>query len=94
MVLPGRGIHRFARRPVPANKHESSNQRPRRIKMQERSGASSDCVTDARSYSGVPLIALVFPVATLAATDGVEGVDQLDPAQIFRLLVAKLAAKA
>lgn len=42
----------------------------------------------ARSDACIPFITLVFPVTAVAAANRVEGFDQLDAAQIFRLLVA------
>src|SRR6185369_2141364 len=39
---------------------------------------------------GVPLVTLIFPIAALAAGDVGEALDQLDPHQIFGVLVAQL----
>jgi hypothetical protein len=46
------------------------------------------------SNPGVPLVALVFPVAALAATDVGQAGHQLDRADVFGLLVAELALDA
>src|SRR6185437_11774700 len=45
-------------------------------------------------YAGVPLIALVFPVAAVAVADVLERRDQVDAAQVLRHLVAELARNA
>src|SRR3954471_19966843 len=46
------------------------------------------------SYSCIPLVAQVFPVAAFAPADLVEGRDELDAHDVFRHLVAKLAFDA
>src|SRR5213078_1817834 len=46
------------------------------------------------SNAAVPLVALVLPVAALAAADAGEALDQLDGADVLRLLVAELALDA
>ena len=43
---------------------------------------------------GIPLVALVFPIAAAAAADLGETVDRLDPHHEFRVLVAKLPLDA
>src|SRR5664279_955265 len=45
----------------------------------------------ALSDAAIPLVAFVFPVATLAAADAGETVDQLNGANVLGLLVAELA---
>src|SRR5262245_9664581 len=42
------------------------------------------------SDAAVPVIAVIFPVAALSHADGGETVDQFDPAEVFRHLVADL----
>src|SRR5687768_3500729 len=43
------------------------------------------------SNTAIPVVTVVLPIAALAAADRAETVDQLDPVQIFRHLVAELS---
>src|SRR5438309_5054346 len=43
------------------------------------------------SNSRVPFVALVFPIPSFAAGDGLEALDELDPHDVFSVLVAELS---
>src|SRR5262245_21769920 len=44
--------------------------------------------------SGVPFIALVFPISAFPTADVAEGLDQLDTHHILRVLIAELALES
>ena len=57
-------------------------------------GAGASRGASSPADTGVPLVAVVFPVATLAAGDLVEARDELDAHDVLRVLVAELAFDA
>ena len=61
-----------------------------RGRVQKRIRAEAEPVTRGRLNSRVPFIAAIFPIAAAAAGDMGEAVGDLDPLDIFGLLVAKL----
>jgi hypothetical protein len=52
--------------------------------------APARCAGNAGLDARIPFVSTIFPIAPVAARDIAEAVGNLDPLQIFRLLVAKL----
>src|SRR5271154_4531197 len=62
----------------------------RRLRGSEKRSQNSRRRLDSRP----PSVALVFPIPAFAATDMFEALDEFDPLDIFRVLVAELAFAA
>src|SRR6185436_17312741 len=74
-------------------RHEGCDQRTKREVWRaapRRVNRSGKLEPKPRLDPGVPLVTLIFPIAALAAGDVGEALDQLDPHQIFGVLVAQL----